>query len=546
VKNTVEIPSGKRPDVAVLERVGELSGVFRSLRYRRPRWPYCSKPWCPSSRIYLENLGLFVEVSQELPFKGRVSVGLKQSLTSKMLASLTSLGPGGIHGGFKTRYHELFTKLSIKFLGEEPPGVSEVQINEEKKDLVKIRDKVVIVGAGLAGLVASLRLSEFGIESIIVDLKERLGGFLSTFEKENIYEDLNSMIRKISSSNKIKAVRGKYIGSYEEGKYVIAGNKVIEVAPEAPLIYSGGSEAPPPITKNNDLPGVISASYCLELLSSGSFKPNKIAVIGSNSWAVRVAEELSSRGIKTYLISVRKISEEVKGAEVIESNSVWFEGDSRVRYVKTNSRRIEVDAVVSAIEEYPVATPLYAVGYEPCLSMRDVIVPLLKLDFIKEKDLIIPAGSVLGLSSIDFSIKSGECAAVLAAKEMGKVDESDVKSYCDKVLKTLDSSYKCSSSLNERPEVWISGETEGLQFVDIDEDITLKDIIEAWKKGYRDMESIKRATGLGTGLDQGLFSAQSSVLILSFLYKTSPMTLGLFRSRPPHSLPQTLSLSGIW
>ena len=546
MKNVVEISSGKRPDIVILEKVGEISGVFRSLRYRRPRWPYCSKPWCPSSRIYLEDKGLFVEVSQNVPFEGKVSVGLKQSLTSRMLASLTSLGPGGIHGGFKTRYHELFTRLSKKFLGEEPPGVSEIQISEEKKDLVKIGDKVVIVGAGLAGLIASLKLSEFGIGSIVVDLKEKLGGFLSTFEEINIYEGLSDLVQKVTSSNKIKIVKGKYIGSYEEGKYIVAENKIVEVAPEVPLIYSGGSEAPPPVTRNNDLPGVISASYCLELLSSGAFRPSKVAVIGSNSWAVSVAEELSLRGIRTYLISIKKISKEVKNAEIIESDSISFEGDTRVRYVKTSSKRIEVDAVVSAIEEYSVAMPLYAVGYEPCLNSRGIIAPLFKPDLIEERDLIIPAGSVLGLNSVEFSIKSGECAAALAAKKMGKADESDVKSYCNEVLKTLDNSYRCSSSLSERPEVWISGEIEGLQFVDIDEDITLNDVIEAWEKGYRDMESIKRATGLGTGLDQGLFSAQSSILILSFLYKTSPITLGLFRSRPPHSLPQTLSLSEVW
>ena len=35
------------------------------------------------------------------------------------------------------------------------------------------------------------------------------------------------------------------------------------------------------------------------------------------------------------------------------------------------------------------------------------------------------------------------------------------------------------------------------------EDVTLDDLLEAIQKGYRDLESLKRYTGLGTGFCQG-------------------------------------------
>ncbi len=544
VEDSIEIPPGKRSDVAILEEREEISGVFKSLRYRRPRWPYCSKPWCPSSRIYLKNLGLFVGPSTKLPLKGKVSVGLKQETFSKILSSLASLGPGGIHGGFRTRYHKFVTRLSMKFLGEEPPGTSEISIESVEKEIVRLKDRIPIIGSGLAGLTAALKLSEFGINTIVVDLNESIGGFLSGFKKVKAFDSLNDLVEKARSSEGIHIVKGKYIGSYEEGKYVITDKEVIEISPKSPLIYAGGSESPPPIAKNNDLPGIISASYCLELLSVGSFRPKKVAVIGSNTWATKVAEELSLMGIKTYLLVARKdFSVDAKNVDTIESDHVSFEGSSKIEYVKAGSRRVEVDVVVSGIGEYPVASPLYAVGYRPCLNKRDVLVPFLDLNSIKDKDFIIPAGSCLGISSVKFSIESGECAAAIAAAGVGKINEDDIKAYCNNVLNLLSDSYSCSSSPNERPKVWISGDIDGLQFVDMDEDITLKDVIEAWENGYRDMESIKRATGLGTGLDQGLFSAHSSALILSFLYKISPEALGLFRNRPPHSLPQVLALS---
>ena len=54
--------------------------------------------------------------------------------------------------------------------------------------------KVVIIGAGIAGLAAASQLKRFGMDVTILEARDRVGGRISTFRKGNFVADLGAMI----------------------------------------------------------------------------------------------------------------------------------------------------------------------------------------------------------------------------------------------------------------------------------------------------------------------------------------------------------------
>jgi sarcosine oxidase subunit beta len=65
------------------------------------------------------------------------------------------------------------------------------------------------------------------------------------------------------------------------------------------------------------------------------------------------------------------------------------------------------------------------------------------------------------------------------------------------------------------------------------EDVTLEEFREAYADGFTDFESLKRFTGLGTGLCQGKACLGEAALELSHLRQVEPDEIRLTTIRPP-------------
>lgn len=59
---------------------------------------------------------------------------------------------------------------------------------------VKKHGKVIIIGAGICGLAAAQQLQQFGMEIVLLEARDRVGGRVATFRKGNFIADLGAMV----------------------------------------------------------------------------------------------------------------------------------------------------------------------------------------------------------------------------------------------------------------------------------------------------------------------------------------------------------------
>lgn len=63
-----------------------------------------------------------------------------------------------------------------------------------KNPPLKKLGKVIVIGAGIAGLTAAQQLQQFGMEVIVIEARDRVGGRIATFRKHNYVADLGAMV----------------------------------------------------------------------------------------------------------------------------------------------------------------------------------------------------------------------------------------------------------------------------------------------------------------------------------------------------------------
>ena len=169
---------------------------------------------------------------------------------------------------------------------------------------------VLVIGAGPSGLSAALSAASNGLEVILVDENQQLGGSL-TYDfagEEASQKILMALVAKVSESSNIKVYAGAYAAGYYQDHMVpvVTADGITKVRAKAVIAATGAFEQPP-VFHNNDLPGVMLGSAAQRMMHRYGVKPfNKGVIVTANTHGYRVALDLLQAGVNvSALVDMR-------------------------------------------------------------------------------------------------------------------------------------------------------------------------------------------------------------------------------------------------
>ena len=140
------------------------------------------------------------------------------------------------------------------------------------------------------------------------------------------------------------------------------------------------------------------------------------------------------------------------------------------------------------------------------------------------------AGSVHGVHAIENILKDAEHTAQNAIRSIQENTQFDDE------LSFNEASVNFPWPMFEHPK--------GKEFVDFDEDLQIRDIINATKSGYRDVQLVKRFSTVGMGPSQGRHSALPTARLVAKYTDRSVSETGVTTARPPFTAEKLAHIAG--
>lgn len=413
---------------------------------------------------------------------------------------------------------------------------------------------VVVVGGGPAGMSAALEAGANGLDVLLLDEWPVLGGSLTyaRFGAEGAAprQLREELVAEIEALPNIEVMTGAVCtGAFTDNWLpVLQGNRLHKIRAEQ-IILATGSFEQPMVFRNNDLPGVMLSSAAGRLMRLYGVVPGKHGVIATaNDHGYELALDLLEAGVEiAALVDLRPAPAATAMSDTIAAKGIRIERGKTI-YEAIGKRHVEavrLGRIEGEGEASAIGTPLAcdfvctATGYSPAGNLvwyaggsfsYDDDTAMHKIAALP--DDMLAAGSLNGAFQLDAVIADGKHAGWQASKALGKSQGKSPVVPTDDLAKEVTHPFPMFSH------------PKGREFVDVDEDLQIKDIKNAIKDGYDDIQLVKRYSTLGMGPSQGRTSNIAGIRITASVTGKSPDEIGTTTSRPPFSAEKFAHLAG--
>ena len=410
---------------------------------------------------------------------------------------------------------------------------------------------LLVIGAGPAGLAAALAAGRSGARVILADEDFVMGGRLNAETHEvngrSGADWAAEAVRELASMDRVRLLlRTTVTGAYDHGIYGALERRTDHLAaangkPRQVLwrIYSkrailaAGATERPVAFGGNDRPGVMLAGAVRAYANRYAVGAGRrIGVFTNNDDGWRTAADLAAKGVEVAaVIDVRDREPlvEVPGARILMGGKV-----------KATWGRHGIKGVVLATGDR-IALDCLAVsgGWNPNvhLTCHHGGRPIWRADisaFVAGGSL--PAGmTVAGAANGNFTtaaaLADGHGAAVATLAGLG-------------FSAAAGGAPGASDEAAGVSPFWHVEESRGRAWLDLQNDVTVKDIVQAHREGFRSVEHLKRYTTLGMATDQGKTANVGALAIMAEQTGKSIAETGTTVFRPPYTPVPIAALAG--
>ncbi|MDC3085352.1 sarcosine oxidase subunit alpha family protein [Candidatus Pelagibacter sp.] len=423
---------------------------------------------------------------------------------------------------------------------------------------------VLIVGAGISGIMAAKTAAKNGLKTLLVDEKPNLGG--STVYQNSEHFKINNQnsgswlekeINEIKKIDNLDIRIRTSVAAFHGYNFLLARENLTDHLPiqqrknktrqkllkirAKKVITATGSLERPLIFDNNDRPGILLSSAIKRYADLfGVACGEKNIFLTNNDSAYETAISLIQKGIKVEAIVDNREEIESKLLYEVEKNNIKvFKGFTIVNtygYKKIN----RVSLMKLSKDGQKVSGSKINLSCD-CLGISGGWTPAVhlftqsggKLKFREEDQVFIPNK----YSSQQISI--GACNGDLTLEDIIQNTPKYLKEFLNIKKTDYDNAEVFSSENKSKRNIWllpsdkVLGKTKS--FVDYQNDATAKDIKLALREGFRSIEHVKRYTTTGMGTDQGKLGNMHALGIISETAGTKMGEHGTTTFRPPYT-----------
>ncbi|KUJ72494.1 FAD-dependent oxidoreductase [Thiomicrospira sp. WB1] len=396
---------------------------------------------------------------------------------------------------------------------------------------------VAIIGAGVAGLSAAKEAMNAGLDVLLVDENPHIGGSLDTHYPFDEHADgLRESVQALEASPNLTVMTRSYAVGYYGDHWlgVKTPSGLVKVSAKSVVVATGVFEQPG-VFRNNDLPGVMNASGAERLVARYGVAPCRVGVVlSANPEGVQAALNMIRAGVTVKaLLHTGRLSADVRASltevgvhvyEGVESpealgkqtlQGVQFEAGSQ-------THQLECDGLMMSFGWAPAGALLYQAGAR--FSYSESLAQLLPVTL---PEGVFACGRINGVFDLQDKAQDGARAgrqAALFAK--GQPLDPGID----------EAGFRAKQAHSHPYPIW--SHPKGKNFVDMDEDIQLKDLKAAIAQGFDNVELLKRYSTLGMGPSQGKHSNMNGIRILARLTQKTIVQAGSTTARPMfHPVP---------